>query len=37
VWKGAPERGKPGDRNYHAATVGILERAGITRPLELAG
>jgi integrase len=30
-WKGSPEKGKPGDRNYHAATTGILERAGITR------
>jgi integrase len=32
VWKGVPARGKPGDRNYHAATIGVLERAGITRP-----
>jgi integrase len=31
VWKGSPEKGKRGDRNYHAATTGILERAGITR------
>jgi integrase len=31
VWKGVPARGKPGDRNYHAATIGVLERAGITR------
>jgi integrase len=32
VWKGVPARGKPGDRNYHTATTGVLERAGITRP-----
>jgi integrase len=30
-WKGSPARGKPGDRNYHAPTSGVLERAGITR------
>src|SRR5258708_4556261 len=37
VWKGVPARGKPGDRNYHAATIGVLERAGITRPFRWHG
>jgi integrase len=32
VWKGSPARGKPGDRNYHSPTQGVVERAGITRP-----
>jgi integrase len=31
VWKGSPQKGKPGERNYHSATIGILTRAGITR------
>jgi integrase len=31
LWKGAPARGKSGDRNYHAPIVGIVERAGIKR------
>jgi integrase len=31
VWKGSPQKGKRGDVNFHAATTGILERAGIER------
>lgn len=29
VWKGSPQKGQPGERNYHAATVGLVERAGL--------
>jgi integrase len=32
MWKGSPQKGKPGDRNFHKATVGIVERAGLGRP-----
>jgi integrase len=31
VWKGSPQKGQPGERHYHSATVGILARAGIKR------
>jgi len=31
IWKGSPARAKPGHRNYHSPTVGIVERAGIGR------
>lgn len=31
LWKGSPQKGEPGDRSFHRATVGILTRAGVAR------